>query len=220
VLIGTGWGGGAVLAAFFVSSTVVGHLGSVRPELDTKGERRDALQVGANGGPAALGALLGLGWPELGLWVLAGGLAAAAADTWATSLGGRSRRRPRLLLLGPPVPASTSGGMTLAGCFAALGGAALVAAVAVASGGAPILLPLGTGIGFAGMVADSVLGGLWQGRFRCPACNQASEWPVHRCGARTIREGGLAWLTNDGVNLVATACAAGLAAAAWLAWSR
>jgi uncharacterized membrane protein len=109
--------------------------------------------------------------------------------------------------------------MTLAGCAAALGGAALVAAVAVAVGGAPILLPLGTGIGFAGMLVDSALGARWQGRFRCPACNQASEWPVHRCGTGTVRQGGFAWLTNDGVNLAATACAAALAAAGWLAWS-
>ena len=219
VLIGTGWDGGAVLAAFFVSSTLVGRVAPVRPELDHKGERRDGWQVGANGGPAALGALLGLRWPVLGLWLVTGSLAAAAADTWATSLGGRSRRAPRLLLLGPPVPAGTSGGMTVAGCAAALGGAALVAAVAVAVGGAPILLPLGTGIGFAGMLVDSALGAGWQGRFRCPACDQASEWRVHRCGTRTVRQGGFAWLTNDGVNLAATASAAALAAAAWLAWS-
>ena len=220
VLIGTGWGGGAVLAAFFVSSTAVGRLSPVRAELDPKGERRDAWQVGANGGPAALGALLGLQRPELGLWVVTGSLAAAAADTWATSLGGLSRRPPRLFLLGAPVPVGTSGGMTVVGCLAALAGAALVAATSVAAGGAPILLPLGTGIGFAGMLADSALGAGWQGRFRCPACDQASEWPVHRCGTRTIWQGGFAWLTNDGVNLTATACAAGVAAAAWLLWSR
>jgi hypothetical protein len=38
------------------------------------------------------------------------------------------------------------------------------------------LLPVGTLVGFVGMVADSALGSAWQGRFRCPACDVASEW--------------------------------------------
>ena len=67
------------------------------------------------------------------------------------------------------------------------------------------------------MVADSVLGSAWQGRFRCPACDVASEWRVHRCGAPTVRQGGMPWLDNDGVNLAATALAApGSRRAAWL----
>ena len=100
MLLGTGWAGGAVLAAFFVSSSVVGRLAPRPGRLDAKGERRDALQVAANGGPAALGALLGLHEPALGLWLVTGSLAAAAADTWATSLGALSRTPPRRLLVG------------------------------------------------------------------------------------------------------------------------
>ena len=218
VVAGTGWPGGAVLAAFFVSSTAVGRLAPPRPGLDAKGERRDPYQVLANGGPAALGALLGLGNPALGLWVVTGSLAAAAADTWATSLGGLSRRAPRLLWFGRLVAPGTSGGMTLVGCAAAAGGAVLVAAVGAAAGPAPGLLPAGTLVGFAGMLADSALGAGWQGRFHCPACDVASDWRVHRCGTRTVRQGGLRWLDNDAVNLSATALAAVLAGAAWLAW--
>src|SRR5262249_1348325 len=56
VLVGTGWSGGAVLAAFFVSSSVVGRLTPAPPGSDAKGERRDRHQVVANGGPAAQGA--------------------------------------------------------------------------------------------------------------------------------------------------------------------
>jgi uncharacterized protein (TIGR00297 family) len=218
VLAGTGWAGGAVLAAFFVSSTVVGRLAPRRPGLDAKGERRDQSQVFANGAPAALGALLGVHDPALGLWVVTGSLAAAAADTWATSIGGMSRRDPRLLLFGRAVPPGTSGAMTAAGCAGAAVGALLVAAVGAAAGGVPALLPAGTLVGFAGMVGDSALGAAWQGRFRCPVCDVASEWRVHRCGTRTVREGGLQWLDNDGVNLSATALAAVLGGAVSLVW--
>jgi uncharacterized protein (TIGR00297 family) len=215
VLVGTGWEGGAVLAAFFVSSSAVGRLAPGRPRGDAKGERRDRHQVVANGGPAALGALLGNFDPALGLWVVTGSLAAAAADTWATSLGSRSPTPPRLLCFGPEVTPGTSGGMTLAGTLGAVGGAAVVAAVGALAARSPGLAPAGTLVGFAGMAADSALGALAQGRFHCPACDAASDWRVHRCGTRTIRKGGIAWLDNDGVNLAATSLAALLAALAW-----
>jgi uncharacterized protein (TIGR00297 family) len=225
VLAGTGWEGGAVLAAFFVSSSVVGRLVPAPHRGDAKGERRDRYQVLANGGPAAVASLLAALPPvgnterSLALWMVTGSLAAAAADTWATSLGALSPARTRRLLFGSPVPPGTSGGMTPAGTAGAAAGAGLVAAVGALASGWPALAPAGTLVGFAGMVADSVLGALAQGRFHCPACDTASEWRVHRCGARTIRTGGMAWLNNDGVNLAATSLAAALAAAlAALAW--
>jgi uncharacterized membrane protein len=192
--------------------------------LDPKRERRDARQVAANGGPAALGALLGLQvgvhHGALALWIVTGSLASAAADTWATSLGGRSRLLPRRMLVGAVVPPGTSGGMTVVGCAAAAAGAFVVAAVGGLVGGGRSLAVSGTLIGFVGMVADSALGSAVQGRFRCPACDVASEWPVHRCGARTSPVGGWAWLDNDAVNLAATGLAAALSAAAWLCCSR
>jgi uncharacterized protein (TIGR00297 family) len=215
VLVGTGWAGGAVLAAFFVSSSLVGRLAPGPAASDAKGERRDRHQVVANGGPAALGALLGNVDHGLGLWIVTGSLAAAAADTWATSLGGLSTTPPRRLFFGPSVPAGTSGGMTVAGTLGAGAGGALVAATGALVGGGPALVPLGTLVAFAGMAADSALGALAQGRFHCPACDAASEWRVHRCGARTVHKGGLSWMDNDGVNLAATSLAALLAALAW-----
>jgi len=217
VLRGTGWQGGAVLAAFFVSSNLVSR---VRPRvapagLDPKSDRRDFWQVYANGGAAALGAGFGLVDSALGMWLVTATLAAAAADTWATSIGIRSPVPPRLPWSGRTVPAGSNGGMTLAGSAGGAAGALIVAGTGAAAAGLPMLLPVGTLIGFFGMVVDSTLGALLQGRFHCPACDVASEWRVHRCGATTIREGGMAWLNNDGVNLVATALAGCAAAGVW-----
>lgn len=209
VLIGAGWAGGAVLAAFFVSGSIV-----------SSGERRNERQVVANGGPAAAGALLGILDPGLGLWIVTGSLAGAAADTWATGIGTRSPTPPRLLGFGPRVVPGTSGGMTPLGSTGAAAGALVVAAVGALAGRTAALLPLGTLVGFAGMVADSALGAWWQGRFRCTACDEATERRVHRCGAPTEHAGGLRWLDNDAVNLGATLFAAVLAAAAWLYWRR
>jgi uncharacterized protein (TIGR00297 family) len=217
ILRGTGWQGGAVLAAFFVSSNLVSRVrpNVAPPSLDPKGDRRDVWQVYANGAAAALGAGFGLMDSALGIWLVTSTLAAAAADTWASSIGIRSRVLPRLPWSGRTVPAGSSGGMTLMGSAAGAAGALIVASTGAIAAGMPGLLPIGTLIGFLGMVADSTLGALLQGRFRCPACDVASEWRLHRCGAATIREGGMAWLNNDGVNLVATVLAGCAALAAW-----
>jgi uncharacterized protein (TIGR00297 family) len=217
VLRGTGWQGGAVLAAFFVSSNLVSRVRPrvALPGLDPKSDRRDLWQVYANGGVAALGAGFGLMDNALGIWPVTATLAAAAADTWATSIGVWSRVLPRLPWSGRTVPAGSNGGMTLMGSAGGAAGALIVAGTGAFVADLPVLLPVGTLIGFFGMVADSTLGALLQGRFHCPACGVASEWSVHRCGAATIREGGIAWLNNDGVNLVATALAGGAAVGVW-----
>lgn len=215
ILHGAGWGGGAVLLTFFVGSSAVGRLGPPRPgsALDPKGERRDHLQVLANGGAAAAGALLAAHTPAA-LWLVAGGLASAAADTWATAWGASSPTLPRHLLTGRAVPTGTSGGITPLGTGGALAGA-LVTALAGAPWTDGRFVGAVAGIGVAGMLLDSLLGATVQGRFHCPACDRTSEWPRHRCGTPTTRTGGWPWLDNDGVNALATTAGA---CAGWLAW--
>jgi uncharacterized protein (TIGR00297 family) len=216
VVWSTGWAGGAILAAFFVPSTLVSRRTPPPLELDPKEGSRDARQVLANGVVAALVSLFGLKDPGLGLWLLTCTLAAASADTWARSLGVWSRTPPRMLWGGGAVPRGTSGAVTLLGCAGAVAGAGIVSASAVAVGGPPSLFLPAALIGFAGMLVDSSLGATLQGRFHCPSCGQGSEWPVHRCGVRTVHRGGARWLDNDGVNLAATAVAAALGALAWM----
>jgi uncharacterized protein (TIGR00297 family) len=217
ILYGTGWGGGAVLAAFFVSSNLISRLRSEQPLTlaDQKSDRRDAWQVYANGGAAAIGGVIAIHYPTLGMWLVTSALAAAAADTWATILGGWSRVTPVLIWSGRSVPAGTSGGITLHGTAGGGAGALMVAGTGALAYGQPMLLAVGTLIGFLGMVADSTLGAVLQGRFHCAACDTASEWRIHRCGAPTTLESGIAWLNNDGVNFFATVLAGG---AAWVVW--
>jgi len=216
ILTGAGWPGAAVLGAFFVSSSVVSRVRPPAPPVgDAKGDRRDHWQVLANGGPAALGALFARDQPTLALWTTTASLAAAAADTWATSIGAWSRSVPRHLLTGRPVPPGTSGGITPYGCLGAAAGALLVAGTGVLAGHDPRLWAFAA-IGFGGMIVDSALGAAAQGRFRCVACGEPSEWQVHGCGAVTIHEGGWRWLDNDGVNGLATTLAA---LAGWASWA-
>ena len=220
VLFGTGWSGAAMLAAFFIPSTAVGRFALARGVAsDPAAERRTAAQVLANGGAAALGAFLEPSLSGLGIWIVCGALAAASADTWATSIGAFSGKQPRHLLTRRPVPRGTSGGVSPMGTLAALAGAAIVAVSGGVAGGGVPLFVAGVAIGFGGMLLDSLLGATLQGRFECPRCGVATERRTHRCGTPARVVGGWRWLDNDGVNALSTTLAALAAAGAWWACS-
>jgi uncharacterized protein (TIGR00297 family) len=215
ILARTGWPGLAALGAFFAGSSLVSRLSPDRAQqrFDAKGNQRDVAQVLANGGAAAVGALLLPAEPAL--WLVSASLAAAAADTWATSFGGWSRTDPSFILSGRRVPAGTSGGVTLMGSAGGLAGSLTVAVSAALIAGGWLLLASCTIIGFAGMILDSLLGATLQARFYCPGCDQPTERSRHRCGASARLTGGVSWVSNDVVNGGATLAAALLGLLAW-----
>ena len=242
---GLGWA--VLLLAFFISSSGLSKLfkrqKAALEEKFSKGARRDAAQVLANGGIAGLFVVAHAIWPEAAWpWAaFAGALAAANADTWATELGVLSRTAPRLITTRQPVERGTSGGISTTGTLAALGGALLIALLAVifwqgrvsglymnspawlaqllGSTAAPI--PLLTRLfwllwiafcGLAGSLFDSWLGATAQAIYHCPNCNKETErHPVHTCGTRTTHLRGMEWLNNDAVNLLCTLLGALLA---------
>lgn len=165
---GFGWRGFGLLLAFFVSSSLL-----------SEPTTRNARQVLANGGIAALAAMLGS-------WVaFSGALAAATSDTWASEIGRHSRKPPRLITNGTPVPAGTDGGITLLGTAGGIAGALFIAVLARVLVPGRVLMAVAVA-GIAAMLLDSLLGATLQGRLR--------------------------WLDNDAVNLAATAAGAGIAA--------
>ena len=201
-----------LLLTFFISSSVLSRTFVKRKEAlseqFSKGSRRDYGQVLANGG---LGSLLVIslalqsdqGWQ----WVaFAGAMAAVNADTWATELGVLSPTRPHLITSRKVVERGTSGGVTLVGYLAALGGAGLIGAAAAFF--TPDIAWLGfVGIvvlaGLAGSTLDSLLGATVQAIYYCPQCQKETErYPVHGCGTETTQMRGWRWLNNDLVNLL------------------
>lgn len=153
---GTGPGGFALLLLFFATSSLLTGPGGG----DAGG--RDAGQVTANGGVAALaGAAGGMGLVAGADLALAGALAAATADTWASEVGRRWGRRTFHVLSRRSVAPGSPAGISVPGSCAALAGACLVAGVAAVLG----VVPAGPGSaaavgigGVAGSASDSLLG--------------------------------------------------------------
>lgn len=242
---GLGWA--ALLLAFFISSSALSKLfkrqKAALEEKFSKGARRDAAQVLANGGIAGLFVVAHAIWPETAWpWAaFAGALAAANADTWATELGVLSNSPPRMITTRQPVERGTSGGISRTGTLAALGGALLVALLAVIFwqgrvsglymnspawlaqllGSTSTPIPLLSRLlwlawiafcGLAGSLLDSWLGATAQAIYYCPNCGKETErHPLHTCGNRTTHLRGLEWLNNDVVNLFCTLLGALLA---------
>ena len=235
---GVGWA--VLLVLFFISSSALSTFKArdsrkiKAAETFDKGGRRDAAQVLANGGVAALMALLaGVSvfpftdlenylYPTFLVSAYAGALAAATADTWATEIGVLSKAPPRMLTTGQVAEVGTSGAVTWVGSLASIAGALFIGLAAALLNMLmlfgpyqvnPLRLMLAAlAGGVAGSLFDSLLGATVQASYWCPRCQKATESRLHRCGTRTQLRRGFAIISNDLVNLAATLVGAVVAA--------
>ena len=222
VVVGTaavlaGWGWAALLVAFFVSSTTLSRYRHTTREtriasVVEKGDERDATQVFANGGIFAVTAVTAAvtgdpNWAAAGM----GALAAATADTWGTEVGTLAGRPPRSIVSLQVLEPGASGGVTVPGTLASLGGATLIALTALAVGLTSNPVPVLLG-GVAGSLADSLAGATVQERRWCDGCSRFTERRIHTCGTATRVTGGIPGFRNDLVNLVCTLVGGGASA--------
>jgi uncharacterized protein (TIGR00297 family) len=220
-----GWSWGLSLIYFFVSSSLLSHFrqgdkASAAADKFSKGARRDLAQAAANGGLATLFAIIyGMARSprtrRLAQAGFTGALATANADTWATELGVLSASKPRLITTGRPVEPGTSGGITLLGTAASSLGAFSLGFFFWAWQGFRKSLapapPIALISGMSGSFFDSVLGATLQAMYYCPVCEKETERRIHRCGTPTQPLRGIAWMNNDAVNFLATACGSAVA---------
>lgn len=168
------WQAALLVLIFFLSSTLISQKTTIvikeTAHEYSEPERRDGIQVWANGFWFALFILLGFLTERNMFWMgAAGSIAAATADTWATELGSKPLNvRTYLLSDFRRVPPGTDGGVSLPGTLGALGGSFLIAVVAV------LIYPFQwfTALisiflaGFSGCFLDSYLGATLQQRNR------------------------------------------------------
>lgn len=211
-----GWSWAALLVTFFITSTALSrYRHTVRhariADIVEKGDERDAMQVFANGGLFAVAAVAASvtgdpNWAAAGM----GSLAAATADTWSTEIGTLAGRPPRSIVSFEALEPGASGGVTVPGTLASLGGATLIALTGLVVGLTPNPVPVLVG-GVAGSLADSLAGATVQERRWCDRCSRFTERRIHTCGAVTRVSGGVPGLRNDLVNLMCTLVGGGVA---------
>lgn len=210
IALTSGWAWVAVLIAFLaLGSAATKYRYQFKLSIHAAEEKRGARgirNVVANGAVAAAVSVLNFVRPSPEFAVLyVAAVASAAADTLATEIGLLSSHKPVMINR----PSSTlapgiSGGVTLLGEGAALGGALAMAlfgaSVGVLHPPLPYLLLAAVG-GFLGCNVDSLLGGSIQALYRCQVCGAATEKKVH-CGQPSTWLKGVRAVGNNEVNLL------------------
>jgi uncharacterized protein (TIGR00297 family) len=148
-----------------------------------------------------------------------GALATATADTFATEIGIRFGRSVVSIATFKPITKGLSGGVSIFGTLASIGGALLIAIgfagvqsfgnlceLAAVNWFPPLILS-----GVLGALSDSWLGATIQKKLRCSECGTVMEEKMH-CGKPTTRISGIPWVDNNLVNAIAT----GIGGAAFL----
>lgn len=227
VIGGTGWYGFLVLTFFFVTSSGLSKWSKrkkglnnkkdyiLKRNIEAKGDQRDLFQVLANGGLAALTALLyAITSYPIWLVMLASSLAAATSDTWASEIGRWSRKPPRDCFSWKLVEPGISGAVSGLGTLASLIGAFFTALVALplfifeqVSVQPIMLLLIISCSGWFGNWMDTWIGAKWQVRYQCNLCQTKTEQKIH-CHSFTKEVKGIYWIDNDIVNLICTLSAA------------
>jgi uncharacterized protein (TIGR00297 family) len=210
VYLGFGFRGLMILGVFFATSSLWSkykkrHKSEVEQKVE-KGDRRDAIQVFANGSALAFYAIIHHFHPSNWLlFMFLAAIAAANADTWASEIGSLYKKRPILLTTFKRVDPGTSGAVSILGTAAAFAGAAVISVVATVLWSHVVNFKLTIFIvffGFLGCMIDSVMGALFQVSYVCPRCGLETEKKNH-CGGKTKYLKGCKYMNNDVVNACA-----------------
>lgn len=211
-----------VMFAMFASSSLLSHYKkSEKKEFDevvSKTGPRDYIQALANLGVATLLLILfQFIQSEVLISALIGSVAAANADSWASEIGGISKRKPVLITTFKPVDKGISGGVTYPGTMGGIAGSLFITCVGV------IFLNLSNGFqgnitflfwssfiaGILGFIFDSYAGAIFQSLYRNKTTDGLTE---NNEGEKELVKG-YHWINNDTVNFLTTLVAAIIAGA-------
>ncbi|KKI88614.1 hypothetical protein WQ54_30950 [Bacillus sp. SA1-12] len=210
VYLGFSFQGLLLLGSFFASSSLLSKFQRSKKlsleDMLVKGDRRDIIQVLANGGvPALLGLLQYTDKIFSEQTLLLGfciSIAAANADTWASEIGTLSKQKPRLLLTLKKVERGTSGAVSILGTCAAIAGASFISIFAWFMFSLSLhLTVLIIAFGFLGNLIDTLLGQTFQLKYKCKVCGKITEKQYH-CETSGIKQTKFSFLNNDAVNFL------------------
>jgi uncharacterized protein (TIGR00297 family) len=203
ILCAGGWPLALPMIIFFICGSLLSKLPSSAIIKDVKAKRpRDHIQVFCNGGIAAACAVayLFLQWPAFVVAYFVS-IAISMCDTVSSETGNYFKGKVFDLVSGKTVEKGISGGVSVAGTIFGFAGSLLIAILyaILYEDNTIIIFQIATA-GFAGMLLDSIIGSIWQGKYRDENGNLTED---HQ--SRTILVKGRAWLNNDAVNIISNA---------------
>ncbi len=202
-----------ILAIFFLCA-LVHSLNKKKKNRHSDGAR-GVRQVACNG---LIGALLllvyGIFPHESLLVAYYAAIAEFFADTMASDIGTLFPGDPVDICRLRRIERGRSGGISLMGTLASFLGCLVCFLLSLFSEIGVLGAAVAAGAAFLGMLIDSVLGSLVQGKYRCPVCAAYTEKSVH-CGAPATRIGGVAAIGNSAVNILSNIASAAIALGAW-----
>lgn len=148
-----------ILAFFALGNLISRYKRSVKEQYHVGQGKRTFRNVFGNGGAATVFALVyWLTQRELFLVGIAGAMAAATADTFATEIGQVYEKRPRLITSFKRVDVGISGAVSSYGLLAALVGSSIISAITLILNQEVCVFLICTISGFIGCNIDSFLG--------------------------------------------------------------
>lgn len=202
-----GWSWTIPILVFFISSSLLSKIDkSNKRKLQSifdKTDKRDAVQVAANGGVAGIIILLWYLFPERNelYFLYVGSIAAATADTWGTEIGTMIKGKPLSIISLEPVEPGTSGGISIAGIFGGILGAFLISFFSMFSTKIGFTTQMILSIvfsGFIGTIVDSILGGTLQAQYQSDDGKLTEKTMMNDKPTRLVH--GYKWMNNDTVN--------------------
>ncbi len=199
------------ILTFFILSSVISK---VRKHKDSevegyfeKSDKRDSLQVLANGGLAGVIIILNQFFTnEIFYYAYVASLAAVCSDTWSTEIGTYFKKKTLNIIGFQVVEPGFSGGVSLPGIIGGILGAFMIAISSLnwVSINIYLFIFLVITSGVLGSLIDSLLGASFQAKYVCASCGKLTERKLH-CEKVTSLKYGYKWFNNDLVNIMAAA---------------
>lgn len=143
------------------------------------------------------------------IYAFLGSVAASNADSWASEIGGLSKKTPLMITTLKPTRKGLSGGVTLLGTLGGIAGALVISALGTIAIQQEVhafsLFSISLIAGILGFMFDSYLGALFQAKYLEITTQELTEVQSEYLVK------GWSWMNNDWVNFLSTLFGAGCA---------
>lgn len=196
---------GMYMAVFLVDMFLGTKMEQATKGIHEKGDIRNHKQILANGSAGCICILLYKIWGEPAFLIgYYASIYEVMADSIASDVGVLSKKAPRDICTWKKVSRGISGGVSVLGILAsviACSCAGILTGMVLKWDGLVVLVVAAAA--YLGMIADSVIGSIFQEKYSCTVCGMQTEKKIH-CGKKTVVSGGMRNISNNVVNFICT----------------